>query len=191
MKKSSHSPLHHWHLKLSFIRPPSAAEVITQRSVRAAVPKVQPPIDLNVGYLAGVGPLIWAPKTTYFLCVFSLQLGSCCITSNQCFSASDTKHTSRTRRSQGQQCQGYRQHCAALLTWFQLIIILWVEPLFLAGTSSGNEVINGCCSTERHWLCPSQEIRMLHLNSLFGVWFLVFHAWFGNDLCHYILWHQY
>lgn len=84
-KKSSHPPLLHWHLKLSFIRPPSAAGVITQRSVGAAALKAQPPIDLNGGYLAGVGPLIWAPKTMYFLCGFTKCAEAAAILSGNVF----------------------------------------------------------------------------------------------------------
>lgn len=60
----------HWHLKFSFIRLARAEGVITE-PVWAAALELQPPIDLNVGYSAGVAPLIKDQRATYnFLCAF-------------------------------------------------------------------------------------------------------------------------
>lgn len=63
--------------------------------------------------------------------------------------------------------------------------------LLLAGALPGNEEMNGCFSAEQCLLCPSQEIKTLHLNSSFEVRFGIVHAWFDHDLCHYILSHLY
>lgn len=185
-KKKYFTTTTHWHLKCSFIRPARAGGVNTRWDPAATHWSKCGVILLELPHwLETHGPHIISSCAFIMLCVLRSCDNATTRSNKRAFPGQKYQlYLGRNAcQGQGQRCQGYRKHHVALLTRFRLIIILCgAHSSSLGRQWSGNEIMNARCSAEQHWHCPSQEIKMLHLNCSFGVTFLVLHARLHFDL---------